>query len=365
MTYRISLPLVFFIISFFNLKAQELTFRGDTAIAMDQLGWDVAMIDDFAVSVAKTKTINYNGQRIERAGSVYLHKKVGKDWVYQKRLTCSSPRPSDDFGRSVAISEKYLIVGAEGYDREPQNRSAHSEGAVFIYVRNGDSYDYKHELFLENAVSNTRFGEKVALGDDYLAVVCNYPIDRPDGKKSSGAVLVYKLSKRLPPQKIGIHISDRATSSMEYAIDIHGDLLVVGESGNRVSVYELEDESVKLIQELLPETSNINGFGDDVAISDSFIVMGTSGGEYDFYDVEFDSKVDSLYTLAMLDEKAGRFTMKYIQNNQAVLDSFHITQEDFRAKAKPYETWEEYSARKGGAGEVLVYKKGKKGFEIV
>lgn len=67
----------------------------------------------------------------------------------------------------------------------------------------------------------------------------------------------------------------------------------------------------------------------------------------------------------MVMSEEGRLMKKYFQNDKEELEKYGISTENFKSGAKPYETWQEYSARKGGAGEVLVYRKSKKGFELV
>ncbi|WP_417610614.1 FG-GAP repeat protein [Owenweeksia hongkongensis] len=365
MIYRFSLPVVFFVVSFFSLNAQQLTFEGDTASTNDQLGFDVAMTENFAVSAAWQKNVWFQGELKEEAGCVYLHKKEKGEWVYQERITYPEPRKDDSFGRSIAISEDYLVVGAAS--RNPLSKKDgryNREGAVFIYHRNGDSYVFKHELKCERLQGDILFGEKVTVGGDYMAVACNYPIDRPDGKKSNGAVLVYKLSHESEPQQIATLISEGSTSAFDYAVKIHGNKLLVAEENQRVSLYELKGESVDIKQEIFPEEGFESDFGHDVAASDDYIVVGASGGDYDFYGVEFDSSIDSLYSLMMIDDETGRFAMKYIQNNKADMEKYGVSSEVFKKGAKPYETWEEYSARKGGAGAVYVYKKEKDGYKL-
>ena len=92
----------------------------------------------------------------------------------------------------------------------------------------------------------------MVLEGNYLAVACNYPINRPDGKKSNGAVLVYKLSRELPPLQIATFISEESISAFGYALKIHDNELLVAEENQRISLYELQGESVELKQEIFP-----------------------------------------------------------------------------------------------------------------
>ena len=364
MNYRFCLFALLIVISFFSLNAQQLSFVGDTVSANGQLGFDVAMTENFAVSAAWQKDVWYNGELKEEAGCVYLRKKEKGKWVYQERITCPEPRKDDSFGRSIAISDDYLVVGASSRNQVTSVGQWAREGAVYVYEHSDEGYVFKHELKSDKLEGDARFGEEVALGGDYLAVICGYPNDGKDSKKYVGAVLVYKLTKDAEPKKIATLISQDGTGILGYSIAIHNNLLVVGEDDKRVGVYELQGESVELKQELLPQEGFETGFAHDVAVNDNYVLVGATGGDYEFYDVEFDSKVDSVYVMNILDEATFRLTQKYIPDHQSALDSAGVSLEKFRSEAVPYETWMEYSARQGGAGAVYVYKREKNGYKL-
>lgn len=364
MKYRFCLSALLIVISFFSLNAQQLSFVGDTVSSNAQLGFDVAMTENFAVSAAWQKDVWYNGELKEEAGCVYLHKKEKGKWVYQERITCPEPRKDDSFGRSIAISDDYLVVGASSRNQVTSVGQWAREGAVYVYEHSDEGYVFKHELKSDKLEGDARFGEEVALGGDYLAVICGYPNDGKDSKKYVGAVLVYKLTKDAEPKKIATLISQDGTGFLGYSIAIHNNLLVVGEDDKRVGVYELQGESVELKQELLPQEGFETGFAHDVAVNDNYVLVGATGGDYEFYDVEFDSKVDSVYVMNILDEATFRLTKKYIPNHQSALDSAGVSREKFRSEAVPYETWQQYSSRKGGAGTVYVYKREKGGYKL-
>ncbi len=76
-------------------------------------------------------------------------------------------------------------------------------------------------------------------------------------------------------------------------------------------------------------------------MSDDFILVGGSGSSYDFYGVEFDAGVDSVFSMMVMSDE-GRFAKIYIQkNDKEELEKYRISPEKFRSEAVPYETWEE------------------------
>lgn len=364
MNYSFRLFFVILLFSILEVKGQGLRFFGGME-QDDQLGFDIAMTESFAVSSAWKKDIMHEGDLKEDAGCVYLHKKIEGQWEIQKMITHPDPGKGDAFGRSIAISDDYLVVGVASRNAVEKIGSWAREGAVCIYQHSAEGYAFQYELKSDKLDGDARFGEKVALGDGYLAVVCGYPKDGADSEKYVGAVLVYSLAKEAAPRKIASLVSQNGTGFFGYSIAIRNDLLVIGEDDRLVEVYRLQDESVELVQQILPEEGFESGFGADVAVSNDFMVVGATGGDYDFYGVEFRSKVDSVYVMNILDEATFRLTKKYIPNDQQALDSVGVSREKFRSEAVPYETWQEYYSRKGGAGAVYIYKKEKSGYKLV
>ena len=92
-------------------------------------------------------------------------------------IKASNTGPSDAFGSSVALSGDTLAVGVEaedsnatGVNGNQADNSANSAGAVYVFVRNGNTWTQQAYLKASNAEANDSFGFRVALSGDTLAV---------------------------------------------------------------------------------------------------------------------------------------------------------------------------------------------------
>ena len=76
-----------------------------------------------------------------------------------------TPANTQDAGRALAASGDTLAVGAPLDDQ-----AGADAGAVFVYVRNGNSWTQQAKLTVADAAANDRFGYALALDGDTLAV---------------------------------------------------------------------------------------------------------------------------------------------------------------------------------------------------
>ena len=74
------------------------------------------------------------------AGAAYLFARSGDVWTQQAYVKASNTEPNDRFGKSVAVAERTLAVGADieascatGVDGNQQDNNCPSAGAVYIY----------------------------------------------------------------------------------------------------------------------------------------------------------------------------------------------------------------------------------------
>lgn len=142
--------------------------------AYDQFGYSLAAWEDYAV-IGAHRSDNFKG-------AVYVYKKGIKGWSMQQKLMDEAGRPFDFFGRSVAISGEYLVVGAYGHDESGVN-----SGAVYVFRRSGEEWKMQEKVKAPDMTALDYFGWSVAIDGDNL-VVGAY---RADEKR--GAVYVFNL----------------------------------------------------------------------------------------------------------------------------------------------------------------------------
>lgn len=116
-------------------------------------------------------TTDYNIGWGDQAGSAYVYQRVDGEWVQQARLASSDGRDGfqydQHFGRSVAIEEELIVVGAPDADHP---KAGDNTGAVYLFRRIGESWEEFAKLEAADPQAHDRFGNVVSLHGDTLAI---------------------------------------------------------------------------------------------------------------------------------------------------------------------------------------------------
>jgi hypothetical protein len=99
-------------------------------------------------------------------GSAYVFKREGTAWALEEHLTAADAENGDSFGRSVAISSDWVIVGAYGDDIGSND----SQGSVYAFERTNDDWDFVEELWAPDGDAGDNFGYSVAISGDTFVV---------------------------------------------------------------------------------------------------------------------------------------------------------------------------------------------------
>ena len=162
------------------------------------------------------------GVEVSRAGVVRVYRSTPNGLNLEGTLKAPNPDNNDYFGKSVAIYQDTIVVGAPGEDSDlkgvskggagSDNNLRTNSGAAFIFKReikeDGKiSWKLSHTIKAENADSNDQFGDTVGIFGSYIAVgapredsssqgVFDWNSDSEftnDGRTDSGAVYILKL----------------------------------------------------------------------------------------------------------------------------------------------------------------------------
>ena len=210
---------------------QTAVFSG-SAVGQE-LGTSVSVEEDVVVAGSA-----FDGGASQGSVSVYRNGGAGlTDWSFSQTLAPVDLLPGDQFGRSVALSEGILIVGAPG-----RNSSMYvNVGIVYVFTDGGASFT---QLATTTAPdpdhSNIYFGWAVAL-DQGLAVVGAYQYNSPQGGvgpatiSESGAAYIleqdlggsnqWNASTRLLASNAGIG------DDFGFVVSINGTTVAVGAHG--------------------------------------------------------------------------------------------------------------------------------------
>ena len=141
--------------------------------------------DNFGYSASvdgNTVVVGTKGNR-NRAGSVYVYKWNGSEWM-ETKLTASDGENGDEFGHSVAVDGNTIIVGAKSDSNDVASRA----GSAYVYQWNGSAW-LEAKLIASDGESDDSFGNSVAIDGDRIVIgACGVE------RNSAGNTYVYSLA---------------------------------------------------------------------------------------------------------------------------------------------------------------------------
>ncbi len=122
--------------------------------------------DRFGSSVVLTEnTLIVGANRDNKAGSIIIYEKQAEGWNQTLKIFSSDGKAKDRFGSSLAISGDYLAVGAQGAEA--------FMGAVYVFERNlggENNWGEVKKIQPMDADTDDRFGKTIAMSGEYLLV---------------------------------------------------------------------------------------------------------------------------------------------------------------------------------------------------
>jgi hypothetical protein len=144
----------------------------------EQFGWSVAIDGTYAIVGA-----HHDGMApTYQAGAAHVYRRSGVTWTHVAKLEASDRATSDMFGRSVAISGIYAVVGA------PYSGTDDS-GAVYVFRRWRDNWEQVAKLTATDGTAASRFfGTSVAIQG--TSIVVGAPYDDQEAA-NAGAIYIF------------------------------------------------------------------------------------------------------------------------------------------------------------------------------
>jgi FG-GAP repeat len=253
----------------------------------DQFGHSVALRGDTAVVGAPGDEISF-GSAPHDQGAVHVFDRdpVTSQWTETKKIGELTTLPGDRFGASVALSEWYLVVGANQF-----SAAGAYKGRAFVYA--GPTWDLHTILAADDAQDLDFFGSSVSVDDNDDVVA----VGAPNRSVGDGAVYLFRVFpgtysqlKRIdgPSNKVakfgasvGLEkIGDFGSSERRLVIGAPSLQISSGVQGPGVAyVYDGQGYSTwQVAKQLLPHAPvNGQGFGTAVSHSDDHIFVGAPG----------------------------------------------------------------------------------------
>lgn len=192
-------------------------------------------------------------------GNAYVHVSDGAGG-FAPAVKLSNPTAANSFfGRSVAISDDTIVVGADGQS---------PSGGAYVYVSDGAG-GWTGPTTLTNPTTGTSgFGRDVAIDGDRIVV----------GAPFSNVAYVYERDGGT--WSAGTPLAAPGGGSFGWAVDVDGDRVVVGAhgaaSGGRAYVYVADGAGFEDPIILRGDGGSNEAFGWDVAIDDDRVAVGSN-----------------------------------------------------------------------------------------
>ena len=272
--------------------------------AGDGFGWSVAIDGDTLVVGAPLSTVDGAAFR----GAAYVFTGAGASWTQASKLIASDGALADSLGFAVAIDGDAIVVGApfEGTDSVPQR------GAAYVFARSGSGSGVRSEaakLMAGDGAASDLFASSVAIDGGTIVIGAFL------SNSGQGSAYVFTAAGASWTQSAKLTASDGAAGDFFGTVDIDGDTIVVGASGDSAgagSVYVFTGGGASWPQTgRLTATDGVSGdeLGSYVAIDGATIVAGAR------FDDGPNTDQGSLYTFARTGPAVRTQTGKLVDSN--------------------------------------------------
>jgi len=309
--------------------SKQATLRASNLGAFDHFGQSVAVSGDTIVIGAPLEDSNatgVNGDQSDNSagnsGAAYVFVRSGTNWTQQAYLKASNTESSDEFGLSVGLSGDTIVVGATDAD----NGGANDTGAAYVFVRSGANWSQQAVLVAGNSGFFDEFGTSVAIsGDTIVAGAIREDSDAtgvngvgtdPALTFDSGAAYIFVRNGTAWTQQAYLKASN--TGSNDFfgtSVAVSGDFVIVGANGedsNAIGVngdgtdnlassagaayvFAREGTTWSFLDYLKASNTEANdSFGQSVAVSGGYFVVGANGEDSNAVGVNGDQNSNSL-----------------------------------------------------------------------
>ncbi|AHM63536.1 putative cell wall-anchored protein [Flammeovirgaceae bacterium 311] len=261
-------------------QAAKLSAQGGEAAG--NFGWSVGIAGATVVVGAPRYS-----DAVLYTGAVYVFSLKEGVWQYQTRIVASDRAQNDLFGRSVAVLENTIVVGAP--DDSSNNLSA--SGSAYVFSWDGTAWLEKNKLLAPDAAHNDRFGSAVALSAQQIFV--GSPNDDDQGS-DSGSVYEFNFNSNNWTYRSKIQAFD--ASYYDYFglnLGVSGDKLIVGAHKENAkyldagAVYIFENGTAGWKQQaklMASDGAANNNYGFAVGVSGSAFVVGAPYADHESAD---------------------------------------------------------------------------------
>jgi hypothetical protein len=310
--------------------------------AGDQFGISVAISVDYAIVGANTEDEDASGgETLANAGAAYIFKNIEGTWTHVQKIVASDRSISASFGGSVAISGNYAIVGAH-YEDEDANGSATlaSAGAAYIFKNIEGTWTQVNKIVASDRAATDYFGKAVAISGDYAIIGAHAEDEDANGGatlSSAGSAYIFKNIEGNWTQVNKVVASDRAANDFfGYSVAISGDFAIVGamqekedangnftftDAGSAYIFKNITGNWTQVQKIVASDRAAGDYFGISVAISSDYAIVGA---EYEDHDENGGATLSSAGSAYVFKSNAGIWSQvqKIVASDRGINDTF-------------------------------------------
>ena len=250
--------------------AAEVKLIAGDATEGDNFGRSVSISGDYAIVGAP-----FNDDNEVDSGSVYIFFRNGTSWKEQAKLTAGDPGREDNFGYAAAIDGDYAIVGAWA-------KGGDETGAAYIFFRSGTKWKEQAKLTASDPAEGNFFGRTVAISGDYAIVGSPF---NDDGGKDVGSAYIFFRNGTTWKEQVKLIAGDAEEGDqLGSAIAISGDYAIVGspsdddagsKSGSAYIFFRSGNTWTEQEKLTAGDAAEKDNFGSAVAISEDYAIVGS------------------------------------------------------------------------------------------
>lgn len=252
-----------------------------------------------------------------------------------------------EYGRAVAISNNYAIVGAQLEDNDAEGKNPKQDaGAAYIYERGTDGkWKQVQKIVAADRMPGANFGWSVGISGNTIVVGAIYERFDATGRNEStseGAAYVFERGSDGVWKQTQKLLSSNRDSGYDYfgcSVGIDGNIIVVGASGHSrdsterqegyvgdagaVFVFEKKGNNWRRTYKLLASDREHGGaMGNSVAISGNRVIAGAWAQDFGMNGENRMEAAGSAYIWEQIDDGKWTRGQKLIASDRTPYDEF-------------------------------------------
>jgi hypothetical protein len=233
------------------------------------------------------------------AGAVYHFTPLGFNWMQIDKWP-APPSPNRSlFGNAIAASADRAVVSAE--QELIPNSNGYGSGVAYVYERNAGGWQTPQRLQVSDATTESGIGKSVAIDQDTIVLgAVPFIIEGPFGAPALGEGAAYVFTRTaqgwIEQAKLVRPLSSEIPAAFGMAVAVSGDTLFVGAPRvQQVHVFQRQGGVWSWVEVLSAPPGITEGFGAKVSIVDGQLWVSTDT------DIAGSSHIGSLHLYQLRD----------------------------------------------------------------